>query len=122
MTRWAVEFREYRNFCENGRKTADVWRKMPGRSESLPPVPRPHTADVGTVRFDQQAIEARQDAQVGLLLKGEPFSLIILGGAHDLSDNVERLSERPSTSVGSWRRGRKSPARVGRRRSESGNR
>lgn len=47
----------------------------------------------GRIRFDRERLEARQDAQVRLLLKGEPFELIILGGSHDLSDNIARLSE-----------------------------
>jgi hypothetical protein len=37
-------------------------------------------------------IEARQDAQAKRLLDGGRFALIILGGAHDLSDNLDRLS------------------------------
>ncbi len=50
-------------------------------------------ADNGGVSFDQEKIEARQDGQAHLLLEGGPFSTIILGGAHDLSDNLDRLSE-----------------------------
>lgn len=46
----------------------------------------------GSVTLDQEKIEAREDAQVRLLLDGWPVAVIILGGAHDLSDNVERLS------------------------------
>jgi hypothetical protein len=49
-------------------------------------------SDDGSVALDQEKIEAREDAQVRLLLDGEPVAIIILGGAHDLSDNVERLS------------------------------
>jgi len=50
-------------------------------------------AEDGTVTFDQEKIAARQDGQVRLLLEGEPFAVIILGGGHDLSDNVKRLSD-----------------------------
>lgn len=46
----------------------------------------------GSVTLDQEKIEAREDAQVRLLLDGGPVAVIILGGAHDLSDNLERLS------------------------------
>ncbi|MHC4403898.1 MAG: hypothetical protein ACYTG0_29930 [Planctomycetota bacterium] len=46
----------------------------------------------GTVVLDSVKIEARQDAQVKRLLGGGRFALIILGGAHDLSDNLDRLS------------------------------
>lgn len=49
-------------------------------------------ADDGTVTLDRQKIEERQDGQVRLLLNSGPFSVIVLGGAHELSDNVERLS------------------------------
>lgn len=48
--------------------------------------------DDGTVRFDQEKIEARQDAQVRLLLESRPFCLAVLGGGNDLSDNAERIS------------------------------
>lgn len=50
-------------------------------------------AEDGSVIFDQKKIEARQDGQVRLLLDNGPFAVITLGGAHDLSDNVERLSD-----------------------------
>ena len=49
-------------------------------------------SDDGSVALDQEKIEAREDAQARLLLDGEPVAIIILGGAHDLSGNVERLS------------------------------
>ena len=39
-----------------------------------------------------EAIEARQDAQVRTLLKAGTFAFVILGGAHDLQDNIKRLS------------------------------
>lgn len=48
--------------------------------------------DDDMVRFDQEKIEARQDAQVRLLLDSGPFSLAVLSGGNDLSDNVERIS------------------------------
>ena len=48
--------------------------------------------DDGTVTIDEKKIEVREDAQVQLLLEQGPFDLIILGGAHDLSDNIDRLS------------------------------
>ena len=49
-------------------------------------------AEDGTVILDHDKIEARQDAQARRLLAGSKFSLIVLGGAHDLSDNLDRLS------------------------------
>lgn len=49
--------------------------------------------DDGAVTLDQEKIEAREDAQVRRLLDAGPFALIILGGAHDLAGNVERLTD-----------------------------
>ena len=49
-------------------------------------------AEDGTVVLDPDKFEARQDAQAKRLLDGGRFALIILGGAHDLSDNLRRLS------------------------------
>ena len=46
----------------------------------------------GAVALDQNRIEARQDAQAKRLLGAGKIALIILGGAHDLSDNLDRLS------------------------------
>lgn len=50
-------------------------------------------AEDGTVTLDQKLIEARRDGQVRLLLDSGPFAVIVLGGAHDLSGNVKRLSD-----------------------------
>ncbi len=47
----------------------------------------------GSVSLDHEKIEAREDAQVRLVLDGGPVAVIILGGAHDLSDNLERQSD-----------------------------
>lgn len=47
----------------------------------------------GMIRFDKEKIMARQDAQVKAALRHGPFALIILGGAHDLSDSVKRLGD-----------------------------
>jgi len=51
----------------------------------------PVAAD-GTVVLDPDKIEARQDAQVRKLLKAGKFAFVILGGAHDLQDNITRLA------------------------------
>ena len=48
-------------------------------------------AEDGAVVLDPDKIEARQDAQAKRLLDGGRFALIILGGAHNLSDNLDRL-------------------------------
>jgi hypothetical protein len=47
----------------------------------------------GRVALKPTAIEARQDAQVRTLLKAGKFAFVILGGAHDLHDNIVRLSD-----------------------------
>ena len=46
----------------------------------------------GAVALDQNRIEARQDSQAKRLLGAGKFALLMLGGAHDLSDNLDRLS------------------------------
>ena len=50
----------------------------------------PVTAD-GQVRFDALKLQARHDAIVKNVLKEGSFGLMILGGDHDLSENVRRL-------------------------------
>ena len=45
----------------------------------------------GKVRFDPAKIRARQDAQVWAVLGQGPFGLIVLGGAHDLSESIQQL-------------------------------
>jgi len=47
----------------------------------------------GTVAIDLEKNEQREDAQVQDLLKGGPLVVVILGGAHDLADNIERLAD-----------------------------
>lgn len=46
----------------------------------------------GTVVFDKKADEAREDAIVRNLIKAEGVVVIVLGGDHDLSDNLKRLA------------------------------
>ena len=52
----------------------------------------PVAAD-GQVRFDTLKVQARHDAIVKNVLKEGSFGLMILGGDHDLSENVRRLGE-----------------------------
>jgi hypothetical protein len=47
----------------------------------------------GKVRLDPDKVKARQDAQVKAVLNRGAFGLIVLGGAHDLSDSVRRLGQ-----------------------------
>jgi hypothetical protein len=53
----------------------------------------------GTIEIDQKANEAREDAMVKRLLANEGVSVIVLGGAHDLADNAERLAKRKAEYV-----------------------
>jgi hypothetical protein len=46
----------------------------------------------GKLRLDLEKLKARQDAQVKAVLEKGAFGLIVLGGAHDLSDAVRRLA------------------------------
>ena len=47
----------------------------------------------GQVQFDEKKVQARRDAIVKNVLKAGPFGLMILGGDHDLSENVQRVGE-----------------------------
>jgi len=51
---------------------------------------KPITAE-GKVKADPAKLMARRDAQVKAVLARGPLALIVLGGAHDLSDSVRRL-------------------------------
>ena len=51
----------------------------------------PLTED-GRIKLDPATVEAREDAIVKNLLHDGSFAFIVLGGGHDLSDNIERLS------------------------------
>jgi len=46
----------------------------------------------GQVELRQADIDAREDAQVKRLLKHRGVSVVILGGKHDLSDNISKLA------------------------------
>jgi hypothetical protein len=52
---------------------------------------RPITPD-GRVRFDAEKVRQREDAQVKAALDDGPCSLVVLGGAHDLSGSVRRVA------------------------------
>ena len=47
----------------------------------------------GKVELDARLIEEREDTQVRALLEHEGLSVVILGGGHDLTDNLKRLGE-----------------------------
>ena len=52
----------------------------------------PRAADGSLRRVSARTIESREDAQVRYLLKSSGTAVVILGGAHDLTNNVDRLS------------------------------
>ncbi|MFH1921234.1 MAG: hypothetical protein ABIP48_15310, partial [Planctomycetota bacterium] len=56
-------------------------------------------AEDGKVNLDREVIEARQDAQVRTMIEGGRFVLVILGGAHDLANNVAKLAGRDGEYV-----------------------
>ncbi|MEQ8853589.1 hypothetical protein [Gimesia sp.] len=45
----------------------------------------------GKVRFVEAAEEKREDGMVKNLLKGQGIKVIVIGGGHDLSDNLKRM-------------------------------
>tara|TARA_R110000868_G_scaffold206763_1_gene455625 strand:+ start:825 stop:1628 length:804 start_codon:yes stop_codon:yes gene_type:complete len=45
----------------------------------------------GKVRFDESKEEKREDEMIKILLKGKGIKVIVLGGGHDLTDNLERM-------------------------------
>ena len=45
----------------------------------------------GKIRFDEEAEEKREDEMIKILLKGQGMKVIVLGGGHDLKDNLERM-------------------------------
>ena len=50
----------------------------------------PITKD-GKIQFDEAADQRREDAMVKILQKEKGLSVILLGGDHDLSDNLKRM-------------------------------
>lgn len=45
----------------------------------------------GKIRFDEAVEEKREDEMLKILLKGQGIKVIVLGGGHDLTDNLERM-------------------------------
>ena len=48
---------------------------------------KPITPD-GSVKVEENKLEARHDAQIRELRKAGPVSVIVLGGAHDLTGSI----------------------------------
>jgi hypothetical protein len=49
-------------------------------------------APAGRFHLDAAKLSARHAGQVQAALKGGAFALVLLGGAHDLTDNVRRYA------------------------------
>jgi len=64
----------------------------PVESQTLFDAANPFDADGEFRGLSTAAQEAREDYIVGRLLEGGPVTLVLLGGAHDLRDNIERLA------------------------------
>lgn len=45
----------------------------------------------GKFHFDEKAEEKREDEMVKILMRGQGIKVIVLGGGHDLSNNLERM-------------------------------
>lgn len=58
----------------------------------------------GSVKLDDSKIEQREDVIVEHLLKGGPVSMIVLGGAHDLSDNLPNNCEYIRVATNEYRK------------------
>ena len=47
----------------------------------------------GEVKLDPAMMKARNDAQVRMAFKHGPVAVVILGGAHDLTDSASRFTD-----------------------------
>lgn len=72
--------------------SGEIEEVLPMEDHELLDSANPVTSD-GQVRFDAEKVQARRDAIVQNMLKAGPFGLMILGGNHDLTENVKRVSE-----------------------------
>ena len=45
----------------------------------------------GKIKIDQEAEEKREDEMLKILRKGQGINVIVLGGGHDMTDNLERM-------------------------------
>jgi hypothetical protein len=58
--------------------------KLPEEAKPIDPA--------GRFRLDPAKLSARHDGQVQAVLKEGTFALVLLGGAHELTDNVRRYA------------------------------
>lgn len=45
----------------------------------------------GKIQFDEKAEEKREDEMLKILLNEQGIKVIVLGGGHDLADNLKRM-------------------------------
>ena len=64
---------------------------LPAEDAELLDAANPVQTD-GSVRYDAAAVEQREDAIVRAMLHCPKLAIIILGGDHDLGDNIERFA------------------------------
>ena len=60
---------------------------------------KPVTSE-GQIQFDEKKLWARRDVIVGNLLKAGPCEVMILGGTHDLTENVREFAVGSVTTPG----------------------
>jgi hypothetical protein len=70
----------------------DIEEVLPLEDSNLLGQAKPVTPD-GKMKYYPEKVQARRDGQVKAALENGAFSLIILGGSHDLSDSVRRLGK-----------------------------
>ena len=70
--------------------SGEIEEVLPMEDHELLDAANPITSD-GQVQFDAEKVQARRDAIVKNVLKAGSFGLMILGGDHDLTDNVKRV-------------------------------
>ncbi len=70
--------------------TGDIEEVLPLEDADLLKAAKPIRPD-GTVRFDADLQTARHDAQGNAVIGRDAVGLIVLGGAHDLSESVRRM-------------------------------
>lgn len=69
----------------------EVETVMPLEDAALHEAANP-VGDESAVVIDAAAMEAREDAHVRSAIAAGPCAVIVLGAAHDLSDNVRRIA------------------------------
>jgi hypothetical protein len=69
----------------------ELHRVLPLDDEDALRQSKPVTPD-GRIKEDHDKVRAREDAMVKLALDSGPCSLLVLGGAHDLSESVRRTT------------------------------